>query len=450
MESTTRRVRKIADLWGIRGIQKARFIFLLIFPLLSAFRVSCEDYVVVPEKSQAFTQDEVLFTLEITGRDFSEIQFDLPEIPPGARFISSSKTYDSSTASSKIQFWFTFSHPGIFEFPPIQERIARRRVEIPFAPVEILQNPSLVFPEIELEFSSGGGGTEFFAGEKIRVDVFARYCVQILNFSFEIPRDSIFSEEWRSPILRDGSRFPEFSPSGKKIATFLWTPLSPGELPPPAVFLEAISYSGERRTATTFSKNPAVLVLPFRKNLPEDAENPIFSESFMEEESSASGQNPVSAYDARKIASLRSRERRSMPFSESVSEREEFERSLGIEGRGEDSVPLCAASLIVSFLFLLLIFFAALKRHAKTSVFLSMFLFVSAVFFAMQFRRTRIRHAISLGGPVNSVPEPPRSGESLIPAGVRVKILEDVPPWLYVESDETGGWMKSDDVERIR
>jgi len=86
-----------------------------------------------------------------------------------------------------------------------------------------------------------------------------------------------------------------------------------------------------------------------------------------------------------------------------------------------------------------------LLRKAKSAVSFVVVLAVSVVLSVRQNSFVSQRHAVSLGGGLSKVPEPPSAphGERSLPKGLRVRIVEDMGDWVYIECSENSGWTKS-------
>lgn len=416
--------------------------FTLIFLNLPAFsktlsRQEIKNLVVKADSEAFFTAQENGYTLLISGIESSLVQNDLAVLPAGVKLVSSKKEdfFDGDgDRGTRIQFWFTFTDIGIAKLPPLIAKIQNRTYYLPFEEVQIYENPNLISPILSIEFEdesklskdkkSGNLVYTSAAREKINYRVNIQYFLQIINYSWNLPRDSIFFETKRYEIAEKNapraSLSKEFTPQKFPVAEFSWQPLKEGDYEIPQVFIESVSYNGSRKQLAS----PSVLFhITKEKTQKKNPENPIsrlesdfdsayksaFAKSPQDMDSISSKRYTPTLEDCKKLAELRSKERKSLFSGAAAEKRREFEISLGIvSGENETKNPFSK-------------FFGG-------------------------------KYAIFKGGKVSSVPEEKTAEKSglTIPAGQRVKLSEKAGGWIFIENKDFSGWVKEDSVFIIK
>lgn len=421
------------------------FTFFLIFLPSFAFSISKSELKNLVAKADSeifFTHTENGYTLLIPEIESSEVQTDLSPLPLGAKLVSSKKEnfYDEKgEVSTRIQFWFVFSDAGIAKLPPLTAKIKGKNYYLPFEEVKIYENPNLISPVLSVEFENPAkitkdkNGNETYAcraGEEIRYKVLIQYFSQVLNYSFELPKDSIFEETKRSEIAKNqkaaqNSANKEFTPEKFLLAQYSWKPLKEGDFEIPKISVEAVSYNGSRKnlslpqiliqvkksnqnqpvvsmnargktslTLTTATKNPSIFQNAF--SAPISRHSADVSASPQRNENSQ--KKVPTRGECKKLAELRSIEKHSFFSSQAVKNRREFEKSLGIEsGENESKNPF-----------------------------------------------SRQKFGVFSGGSISQIPEAKSPSRSFPPA--RVKITENAAGWLFIENKNFSGWVRAENV----
>ena len=262
------------------------------------------------------------------------------------------------------------------------------------------------------------------AGEKINYRVNIQYFLQIINYSWTLPKDSIFLETKRYEIAeKNNSRASlskEFTPQKFPVAEFSWQPLKEGDYELPKVFIEAVSYNGSRKQLApplvlvrvakgkANEKNPENPISSLKKNF-DSAYKSAFAKSPQDMDSISAKRYTPTSEDCKKLAELRSKERKSLFSSAAAEKRREFEFSIGIvSGENEAKNPF-------------------------------------SKFFGGKF-------AIFKGGKISPVPEEKTAEKNgfTVSAGQRVKISEKAGGWIFIENKDFSGWAKEDSVFIIK
>ncbi len=415
-----------------------------------------------------FTGMENSCTLEIPGLSPSEIgQTELPIFPAGTQLISLKKEEflqdGSSKTGTRFHFWFSFTGSGEFAPDPFTVKIGWKTYKIPFEKVTVFENPSTIMPQMKIEFpgkdAEQKNGVKVFhadVGEKIRLNVNLCYFVQIMNFKWTIPADSIFKQTGRfSALDLTSPRSSEFSPEAVPVATFLWQPLVKGEYSSPAFELTATAYNGSRIKVPL----PLFKVIVSERKLvatlsQEKSGESLLNSAFTEIQETLPSQNEkaeLSLDDCKKLVQLRADERHALPFSSARQLRRQKEAYFGIESSANEAqIFPCFLFALLAFIFLLvaLIFLFFKKyRRAVTSFFLTLAAFAGFLVF---FYKASADFALCYGGKISPVPEEESSVFRNLASGERVKILERAGNWVYVSAAGEHGWVLSENIFEIK
>ncbi len=234
---------------------------LLVLPLHSLpSKKVLRELKVLPRSEIFFTQMENCYSLEIPDIEPGKVQLDLPELPLGTKFISSKKEeYVSADGvkGTQISLWFTFTDSGDTRIPPLLTRINGRTYYFEFEPVYVYENPALISPVAEVIFDrpdllktdkkTGQKTLRVTSGEKISFTVALRYGMQVIDFRWKLPKDSIFNETQRFEFANGEEKITEFTTESKKLASFEWQILKEGLYPLPEITIGTISYSGAKK-----------------------------------------------------------------------------------------------------------------------------------------------------------------------------------------------------------
>lgn len=218
------------------------FSFSLTYEEIQKLRVS-------PQKEYFFTGEECEFVLELSGYPVANVS--LPNVTSSfssiqnASFSSMIKEEylnDEGKKSTRLHLIYVFSKPLTSKVPPLEVYLRGYRYRIPFAKFDIYENPSIIHSEIFTDIKSD----KITLGEKIVFTVYERFALQVLNFSYQIPQNSIFEELERYDVLTNQKADHNFSPENVPMAKFSWTPLTQGEYELPEFRVITTNYNGTR------------------------------------------------------------------------------------------------------------------------------------------------------------------------------------------------------------
>ena len=433
----------------------------------SAFAITPQEIrsiVIRPEEDVFFTNQEVKFVLEIPGVEPAEVQTQLQTMKDGITFISSRRleyfTNDESTGT-RIEFWFTFRDTGIAEMLPLITRVNGYTYYLEFQKVQVYENPKTIAPRIIIEIN---GNETFYSTndsskktnyqitsevtKPIDINLYIQYAVQVKQFGYELPKDSLFQEVERFEMLNGKTRLPDFSHDKVPLINLRWTPLKEGKLTLPNVRLLATAYSGRNvELGLPDCTVNITKLISSEENAGEEnstlfayaLSNPI--DDTLEVKEIKATQN-----DFKKIAELRSKEKHAFHnFFSYRKQRIKLEQNIGIAASmREHSVMLWT---IVSAIFILLtavsIFLFLCKKRAS-SLIIFCFAFIFAVGAFVLGLLVSEKHGVVTGGTISPVPEDSALSSTAVTAGTCVKIKEQTDNWYFIEYNENGGWIKKE------
>lgn len=409
-----------------------------------------------------FVNQSALFKLFVPQADVADVRMEIPVFPEGIVFLSSRSENFSSPKNGRgvqIEMNLSFKDAGNFSLPPISFFIKGKKRSANFPRIQVLQDPQTVLPRTILVFENG---ETFFSddsspqkkslalGIPSRFTLYVQYAAALGQVSWSLPKDSIFKELKLLEIPSD-LKFSEKIP----VAQFEWTVLSEGETFLPQVQIAAESYSG--REMILEMPNCAVNVVSenlgsekgARKNSAFNAEK-IFEQTFAMEkdESEMSVESPAPDISAlSKIARLRSRERNALFQNKIRAERVAAEKSAAIENApNEKSFPLFVLLFSASTFFAacsLILFFLRKSNFAFVAATLAV---LFAVFNFVFSSKILERHGIVSGGEIFPVPENSAVSRISVVVASRVLIREEIDNWYFIEYNESGGWIRKENL----
>lgn len=427
---------------------------------------------VEPKEDAFFTNQESKFVLKIQKVDSADVQVDLPAFPEGVVF-NSSKREDFAVSQFErgiqFEFCFIFERSGEFTLPPLVLSVQGTRYIIRFKTVQVYQNPMTIQPRVIVVFDDGktivGGEKQaskisLTAGASACFTVYLQYGVQLQQFVWSIPKDSVFKELKRYEIEKNVQKPSQEKSLQKKInfsaeripvAYFEWIPLKEGTVSLPGIRLMATAYSGR---ATVLGMPECVVeILPPTAEPALPMQENFFAYAFAQE---PTGKADMDNYipginELEKLVQLRSQERHKFFQANVRTERFALEEKIGIQNSvNEPSVPifiLFASVFVVLIATTLLSMLVQKKMFAAFSaVFSLVFLFFAVLFSHKIFDRC----GIVTGGSISPVPEDSALTKIVAGVGSRVVVHEEIEGWYYIEYNESGGWIKKENLVLIK
>lgn len=414
-----------------------------------------------PAQEFYFTGSDGSFILDIEGVNPEDVDLSVNRLQESISFNSYTKSTIPATEDSRVgtrlTLWFKFTEAGDFQLPAIYVTIGRGMYTIPCDPVTVYTNPRTIQPKISVDFANDeydkSRSFTVNAGEHIIFTVEIQYAVQLVNFKWSIPEDSLFQEIQRYEITDGKSLGTTFSPDYVPIVTFDWQPLVPGTYDMPKIIVTASSYSGSTMDLNLRKYN--IKVLPAAQNAEQTVNGyDEFGYAFEapEVEQVIEAVPLIEISNLNELVSLRNKERHSIPvLTGARSARIDAEKADGLKpGRNEPSVPVFWILFALSVWLLLGVVFLFIFHKVSLAIAaLSLFLLASAGT-VLQGISVSQQYGLFRGGNINPIPETSVQSSATIQPGLRVKIEHQVGDWIYIRYNDTYGWVTSDSVSIIR
>ena len=290
-------------------------------------------------------------------------------------------------------------------------------------------------------------------GKKLHFTVNLQYANQLIQFNWELPKDSIFTctKEYEFTEARHRERV--YSHDLIPVAAFEWTGLIPGIQKLPRFRLNATGYNGYR-SELYFPE----ITIEFTQAADTDTETEaadIFSSAFFKEsDDTADGQNYyLSKEDCITLAELYSREHNEfLLYSKARNARIAFEKEHNLLISANPIFPtvLLYIALILIVTSIVFIIISSRKKHKIRSLLFTTFLLIGIAISIYCAVRRNERYGICNGCKIYSIPEKNAEAVSEISGGIRVRILERTDKWYYIEVGESGGWCDKNDICLIK
>lgn len=433
-------------------------------------RADAEKLLVVPKDDIFFTNKEAQFILQIPQILPSDVQTELPTFPEGVIFNSSKRSdYFTSqgTIGAEIDLWFTFRKTGSVTLPPLIIYVRGKRYAVNFKTVEVYENPRTILPKLTFVFDSGeviGGEAKNIptisleANKTARFTLYLQYAIQAQQFAWNIPKDSIFVQTKRYKMESASERPSEFSTKKVPVADFEWTPFVTGGTSLPEIRMMATAYSGR----SIYLSTPECIVNitpqkdPSKNAAPQSAaqSDSVYAYAWTEEAAPEKSQEKktTSPFDCAEIARLRSKERRAfLNVGKIRAQRAAAEQAIGISRSDNEALFFIAfvflgatgISIITASVLLALKkrFEAALIGIAAIGMVVA-----TAIYANVLFRR----HGVIVGGEISPVPEASSMTKTAVSGGSRVLIKEEIQGWYYIVYNESGGWIRKENLAAIK
>ena len=407
------------------------------------------DLRIAPAQNQQFqVNTDIKFETEIPFTLPSQIDVSMPEENENMIFKTLRKV--ESDGGTRIEIWYQFSNTGTYTPSPLVVKIKNSRRQIQFESVKIGINPKEQQPLCIIATPQGNNkNLTVRAGEKLKFSIYLQYAVQLTQFSWDIPKDSLFDQTRTYEFTEIKQREKVITDELIPISDFEWTPLVPGTVAFPRFTIQAIAYNGDK--VTVRMPQITVKVLEGRKNTATEGTS-YFEAAFNTDEVLDEGNNTaeVTVESASLIAELRGKERHSV-FGKARKLRVVLEREYNLPySQNEFKVMwLYVCLVILAANIFVLLFFIYKKRHGLvllSGVALVLFVVVTIYCGVCAGRK----YGISAGTRVYSIPESNASVTSELPAGNRVQIISETQNWYQMRFGETEGWILKDTVFEIK
>lgn len=421
-----------------------------------------KELTIVPTAEQKmYAKEDLKFEVFLPYVKSNQVQIQSPSLAANVTFKQIKKYDDYVNGGVKLEIWYNFEKKGEYQLPPLSLTIQNRKRTIKFAPVTINDNPADMSPRIVIEFANGtiiysdqnSGEMVLPVGEAMDFTVYLQYAVQLIQFTYDIPKDSIFTQAKVFEITEIKYREKKYSDELIPVATFEWTGLVKGKQVMPSLRLQVTGYNGYRTD----------IVMPeFTVEFVADEENTAESDfaiqtyedafDFSFDEAENQKKFKITEETCTRLAQLRIEERNEIiGHMAKRQERQDFEEELGLPATENEFFIgiFYFAHILLIVLILFLIHFIR-KHRINATIFFAALTICSIAFFTFAKVKQSDQYAIFTGGKVSSIPEAKAESFSEITAGNRVHIIEKAGQWYYIELGETGGWCQTDKLIIIR
>lgn len=425
--------------------------------------------VITSDTPWCLTDTECSFSVILPEISPAQVSIGNLRLPEGIRFVASHKdlAVTGSAAGTSIRLVLVFLHGGLIQIPPLDILVEGTLYQLPFAPVEVFQNPRSLKPQVTSSFQDEGGlalavqedgALAARVGQPVVLTVSLRYAAALNDMAWQLVPDALFQQtddlqEEFNRVAAEPSH--QFQPVGR----FSLIPLRQGRLEIPPMELEVAGYDGE--VHRLFTRALPVMVLPAEPIGHHGGVGEPSEAAVLQGESGSSLTDPmldsafalpaarevdaaveVSLEKATRLAQLRGQERRSFPGAEARKLRILFELQLGQEpGRAEASwILVWGMAGLCGILLGLLLLFLLRQRHflcVGVGVCLVLVLAVTIAYSRPLFTPVGILAAQTL----SKIPE--ADAASLLPVAPYslVEIEQEVLGWYYVSADGVEGWI---------
>lgn len=459
------RIRKF-----IKSGRRLLVILLAIFCSSQAFTqtISWEQIrqlKITPDEGQAlYTKTDIKFSVTIPNARSSQVQVLSTEQKSDITFRTIRKSDNYEKNGTTIEIWYNFSKKGTYHLKPVSVMIKNRRRSIEFNPITVTDDPAKMNPRIVLTFTDGtiiysdeannsSPLLKIQTGKKLNFTVNLQYATQLMQFSWDIPKDSIFTrtEEFEFAEVRYRER--TYTHDLIPIAAFEWTGLVPGIQRIPVFHLTATSYNGVRTELLL----PEFLIEFVESEADEISDNKIdiFSDAFYQKEETTPvyTSSPMSDKECLTLANYYSKEHNEfLLYLKARRMRINFEESCGLVVSPNPIFPtfFLYLAIIMIIVSAICIIFAYRNRHKiRILIFTTLLLIGIAVLVFCAVKRNE-HYGISSGCKIYSIPQINAESVSEIDSGIRVRILERTGKWYYIEVGESGGWCSTEDIFLIK
>lgn len=419
-----------------------------------------QNLVLSSDTPWCLTDSECSFSVILPEISPSQVGIGNPRLPEGVRFLAAHKdlAVSGSNAGTSIRVLLTFSQEGAFQLPPLDIMLDGTLYQLPFAPVEVFQNPRSLRPELQLSFQredgqpvqlSEVGFVPALAGEPLLLTVSLRYAARLDDMAWQLVPDALFQqlEDFREDFNLGAA---ELSHQFQPVARFQLVPLRGGLLEVPPLELEVTGYDdGVHRLSTSLLKVEAEAVPEVQGQ--GHVIDPALASAFVQPATEAASlQVEISQETAQELAQLRWQERRSFPGVAARKLRILFELELGLEpGKAEASWPLVWSMAGLGGLLFVFLVLSLLKKKYFLSVGLGFCLILVTVGAIVYSRPLFQSTGILASRTLSKIPEVDAANHFSVAPYSLVEIQQEVMGWYYVSAGGLEGWIPRNQVVSI-
>jgi hypothetical protein len=443
----SRKNRRITKSYGL-------LIFVALF-LLNTNSIFAHRYsyaVFTPVEEYVFAGEDTAFETVIKNMRPADVLVTVQTLPESVTFVSSEKTeiLDENGRSTKIRIVLHFNDIGKFNLPPIASRIRYGSYRLSITPVTVLHNPKTIQPIIKFSVVEPQDKL-YFEGQRIKLNLSATFASNVYSYATSLKEDSVFYA--KNDIVTLPLSVEKFSDTEYPISEFEFIPLASGKIEVPQVSVRVRTWNGIERES--FSEPLVLNVKKAIKN--ENTEN---SSNFTEDTNlskltfsdlTSSDANSIDFSENKelveRIKTLRIEEKNKLlPFS-IIKERREVENQCGLQNTQNElsNVVFYVLLGILIICIILFILLAVLRKKIPMIVFvlISLILLIVTTVYKVQLNKD---YALILQGEVLSIPEESSSLNIKLNSGYRVEIKGETKDWIFIEYDNSTGWIKRENL----
>ena len=418
------------------------------------------------EGQNLFAKEDIKFSVIIPKAVPSQVQVISTEQKQDINFRTMRKTdfYSDDYNGTIIEIWYSFEKSGSYTLSPLSVMIQNRRRQIDFDKVEITNDPAKMNARVVIVFDNGttvfsdspASASPLFTasmGKKLHFTVNLQYATQLVQFTWDIPKYSIFTQTKEYDFSEIKFRERNYSHELIPVADFEWTALTTGEQALPKFKLAATDYRGYRNELLL----PEIIInfIEGSSVVQNQKESDIFSDAFFQqtEFETPSQKITVTYEDCKKLAELYTKEHYAfLNYFSAKKSRSSFESSLNLPPSSLKIFPsilmYISLALILASLILLIL---AIRKNQKIKllVFITI-LVVSMIASIYSLIRRNEKYGICTGCKIYSIPAEKAESAVELTAGSKVRILEKTGKWFFVELGKNGGWCTTDKIIIIK
>lgn len=461
----------------IKSVTKpCRRLLNLALIVFAAAQLSAQNFsqksgsqlIISPSENQdLFTKQDIKFEVTLPDVRATQVQLKTPEDQPNVLFKTFRKYDEYETGSTKLELWLSFEKKGEYRLQPLSIIVKNKRQNIRFERITIKENPANLIPRIVVTFDDGHviysdepvtekNRFSFITGRKQSFTISLQYAVQLIQFNWELPTESILHQTKTYEITEVKYREKTYSEELIPVATFDWTVLQQGLKSIPKFRLTTTGYNGHKYDITT----PDFLI-DFKPSseesgVPENwaaSTEEAFDDAFvLTSDGNETVKTEITVEHCKTLAALRQSERNSLLNHRKIlQERKTFESYIGLPSSENETIALkFIISTVIASVMLIALVIVCIKKKIIGIITFSILSITAIVFSISSYVQKSQLYAICIGTQVNSIPNEKASSNQLISAGTRVKITEHADEWYYVEVGSTGGWCKSENLIIIK
>lgn len=448
-ESDRQKYNRLLEKYCFPGIMTVRFLSLFSLMLFFFSHAQAETPIV----STCRQGEEVSICFEVENFKANSVSFQLPDLPEGVNFITGVKEsfYNETTdkEGTRLKLTFQFNRPGYVTIPPLKVKGGRKYLEFSFPSIQVLYNINQLTPEA---FWSIKPNSILKTGKKITLLLQLRYVSSVDTYSVETPEKSILVLKKEFDFHENLNTDPERIIT---VAEYELTYFEDGEKTLPEAIIYAYSLNG-MEIKILADQNIVDIKKSESRNENSSKKTNLFNLNYaFEDKNSDSDTVNLSKSEVtekvKRIASLRSVEKKQLFPYKTIRERKLEELSLNIDySENETSIWRIILSSVAVIGCIIGLIAAVLLKEDKLRVLFLTLLIIFSVFFGYALRTNFFEYGIFTGGDVKTIPEDSSTTFATLCGGQRIKINDKVSGWMFIEVDSNRkGWVHADDVYLI-